>query len=282
MKETWKTLNNVLGRNKQTKLPDFFKDSDGNKITDSNKIANNFNDFFNTNIGTKLANKISSPDSNYVSPLKSENQQNSTFLNPTNIDEIIKITKNLKASNSSGIDNISTKLLKMTINEIAPVLSRIFNKSLLSGIVPSQLKIAKVNPIFKSGDNQVFSNYRPISILPSISKILEKIMYIRLFDFVTKNEDFSPHQYGFRPNRSTYMAINDLYCKITDDLDNKPHSLGIFLDISKAFDTLNHDILFHKLTFMVSEALQTLGFKIIFPIGNSMLLTIIQLPHTVI
>ena len=68
MKETWKTLNNVLGRNKLIKLPDFFKDSDGNKITDSKKIANNFNEFF-TNIGTKLANKISSPDSNYVSPL---------------------------------------------------------------------------------------------------------------------------------------------------------------------------------------------------------------------
>ena len=89
----------------------------------------------------------------------------------------------------------------MIINEIAPVLSHIFNKSLLSGIVPSQLKFAKVNQIFKSGDNQVFSNYRPISILPSISKILEKIMYIRLFDFVTKNEILSPHQYGFRPNR---------------------------------------------------------------------------------
>ena len=113
------TLNNVLGRNKLIKLPDLFKDSDGNKITDSKKIANNFNKFF-TNIGTKLANKISSPDSNYVSPLKSKNQQNSIYLTPTNPDEIIKITKNLKTCNSSGIDNISTKLLKMIINEIAP------------------------------------------------------------------------------------------------------------------------------------------------------------------
>ena len=81
MKETWKTLNNVLGRNKLIKLPDVFKDSDGNKITDSKNIANNFNEFF-TNIGPKLANKISSPDSNYVSPLKSKIQQNSIFLKP--------------------------------------------------------------------------------------------------------------------------------------------------------------------------------------------------------
>ena len=77
MKETWKTLNNLLGRNKKSKLPDFFKDTDGNKITDSNEIANNFNNFndFFTNIGTKLADKITPPDSNYVSPLKSKNQQ---------------------------------------------------------------------------------------------------------------------------------------------------------------------------------------------------------------
>ena len=81
MKETWKTLNNLLGRNKLIKLPDFFKDLDGNKITDSKKIANNFNDFF-TNIGTKLANKISSPDSDYVSPLKSKNQTKQHFSKP--------------------------------------------------------------------------------------------------------------------------------------------------------------------------------------------------------
>ena len=122
-------------------MPDFFKDTDGNKITDSNEIANNSNDFF-TNIGTKLADKLTPPDLNYVSPLKSKNQQNSIFLNPTNPDEIIEITKKLKASNSSGINNISTNLLKLIINEIAPVLSHIFNRSLLTGIVPSQLKIA--------------------------------------------------------------------------------------------------------------------------------------------
>ena len=187
MKETWKTLNNLLGRNKKSKLPDFFKDTDGNKITDSNEIADNFNDFF-TKIGTKLADKITPPASNYVSPLKSKDQQNSIFLNPTNPDEIIEITKKLKGSNSSGIDNISTKVLKSIINEIAPVLSHIYNRSLLTGIVPSQLKIAKVNPVFKSNDNQIFSNYRPISILPPISKILEKNTYNRLHDFVTKTK----------------------------------------------------------------------------------------------
>ena len=117
----------------------------------------------------------------------------------------------------------------MIINEIAPVLSHIFNKSLFPGIVPSQLKIAKVNPIFKSDDNQVFSITIGLSLYClQFQKFLKKIVFIPFFNFITKNEILSPHQYGFRPNRSTYMAIDDLYCKITDDLDNKHHSLAIF------------------------------------------------------
>ena len=128
----------------------------------------------------------------------------------------------------------------------------------------------------------MFSNNRPISILPSISKTLEKIMYNRLFDFVTKNEIFSPHLYGFRPNRSTYMAINDLYCKITDDLDNKHHSLVIFLDLSKAFDTLNHDILLHKLNIYGIRGLANSWIKITFPTGSNMLSIITPIPPTVI
>ena len=79
-------------------------------------------------------------------------------------------------------------------------------------------------------------------------KFWKKIIYNRLLDFVTKNENFSPHQYGFRPERSTFMVINDLYCKITNDLDKELYSLGIFLDLSEAFDTLNNNILFDKLS----------------------------------
>ena len=96
------------------------------------------------------------------------------------------------------MDNISSKLPKTIVNEIAPILSHIFNRSLATGTVPSLLKIAKIDPIFKSGDNQIFSNYRPISILLSISKILEKIMYIRLYDFITRNNSKKIYLHGHK------------------------------------------------------------------------------------
>jgi hypothetical protein len=245
MKKMWSTLNNLLGRNKQNKLPDFFIDDTGNNITSSIDIANKFNDFF-TNIGTTLANKIPSPDSDFqaqsCSPLK-----NSLFLSPTTPEELLSFTTKLKSSHSSGIDDISSIMLKSIIGNISCVLSHIFNLSINVSIVPSKLKIAKVTPIFKSGDPHNFTNYRPISILPATSKLLEKVIYKRIHDFISAHNILSPYQFGFRQKRSTYMAINELYSKIAQNLDNKLHSIGIFLDLSKAFDTLNHEILLNKL-----------------------------------
>lgn len=246
MKKTWQVLNNLLGRNKPTKLPDFFNDKQGNKITDTTEIANRFNEFF-TNIGTSLASKIPAPDENYNPPPISCRNSNTMFLLPTTCEEIIKITNDLKSSFSAGVDEISTNLLKSIIPEINDILMHIFNCSLSTGIVPSKLKIAKVIPIYKADDKHSFGNYRPISVLPSISKILEKIIYNRIYKFVSDFNILSPRQFGFRPKRSTYMAINNLYSRITEHLDNKLYTVGIFLDLSKAFDTINHNILIHKL-----------------------------------
>ena len=111
-----------------------------------------------------------------------------------------------------------------------------------------QLKIANVVPIYKTGNEHVFSNFRPVSVLPFFSKLLEKLMYNRLMDFITRNKLLYKHQFGFQKGKSTNMALMLLIDKITKALDNGNCVVGIYLDFSKAFDIVNHDIVLQKLS----------------------------------
>ena len=217
----------------------------GSKILHPALYPNSFNSFF-TNIGPELANNINSPNAHFTDYLSDPNQE-SLFLTPTNPSEIINIARSLRNSKSSGFDGISMSLLKQIIHPLASPLTHIFNNSLSQGVFPDLFKIAKVNPIFKKDNPHEISNYRPISLLPSISKILEKIVYTRLYKFINKYNILNSNQYGFRKNFSTDLALLQIYDKITNAIAQKEHVIGIFCDLSKAFDTLNHDILLSKL-----------------------------------
>ncbi len=137
--------------------------------------------------------------------------------------------------------------LKDSIDLISKPLTHIVNLSIQSSIVPDQTKVARVLPMFKSSEGNFFSNYRPISILPVFSKVLEKVVYNRLLHYLNKQNILFDNQYGFRKNHSTLQALTDLLEKIATAFDNKKFTIGILLDLSKVFDTVNHEILFLKL-----------------------------------
>ena len=132
--------------------------------------------------------------------------------------------------------------------------------SFQTGVFPDKMKIAKVVPLFKSGEKNVFTNYRPTSLLPQFSKILEKLYNERMDTFLNKQDILGPSQYRFRSNMSTSQALLELIEEITSSLDNKKYSVGIFIDLKKAFDTIDHDILAKNYISMVFVALHTNGY----------------------
>lgn len=161
--------------------------------------------------------------------------------------DIIDLTRNLRNTFSSGYDDVPVTIIKECINEICYPISYIVNNSFLYGHFPDQLKVAMVTLLFKKGDRSVMGNYRPISILPALSKVFEAAMYSKLLSFFNSCKLFNTSQHGYLKNRSIETAIYSFTQKIMDALEDKKMPLGIFLDLTKAFDSIDHSILLVKL-----------------------------------
>ncbi len=158
-------------------------------------------------------------------------------------DTVIKIINDMKPKSSCGFDGLSMKLLKMTKDVFIEPLLIIINQALSTGIFPDKLKIAKVTPVYKKVDKSQFTNYQPISLLPVISKIFERIIYNQVYNFFIKQKPFYASQYGFRTKHSTELAALEIVDRLITQMDNNQTLINIYLDLSKAFDTIDHNIL---------------------------------------
>lgn len=212
----------------------------GTSVSNPLNVSNIFNDYF-IDIGPATQAKIPLSCSSYKSYL-SNRVVDSLFISPATHEEVLNIIFSLKYS-APGFDGIPTIVVKHVAYSLCTPLTHLFNLSLEKGIVPSSLKIARVVP----GDKNSVNNFRPISILPCLSKVLEKLMFIRLYSFLVKQNLLYDYQFGFLPRRSTTQATLHFVNQVTEAFEKNHYESGIFLDLSKAFDTLDHNILLNKL-----------------------------------
>ena len=245
-RKTWQIINELRGKKKRDIKPNFIIDNE--RVTSRRVIANEFNKYF-ASIASNL-NEVYSGDFMRINPIPSftdylpSSISSSIYLRDCDCQEIIEIISELKNGKSS---DIPIHVIKKSSTVIAPYLVKYFNKCMQDGFFPCELKTGRISPIYKKEDEQLIENYRPVSTLPVFGKIFEKIIYSRLYSFLVSKGIINENQFGFRKGHSTSNALNYSVEHIESLLAQKQHVLGIFIDLSKAFDTIDHGKLVSKL-----------------------------------
>lgn len=244
--KTWKVINELRGKTKANIKPSFVIDN--TKITNRRIISNEFNKYFNS-IASKLNEglpEIPIVDSripsfqDFLAPTNS----NTMYLEECNPDELLNIISDFDNNKAS---DIPVRIVKKVSHIIVPILAGYFNILMKEGVFPEILKIGKITPIYKKGNPEELGNYRPVSTLPIFGKLFEKIIYSRVYSFAQSQGIINPNQFGFRKSHSTSHAVNHSVKIVEDALKLRKHVLGIFVDLSKAFDTIDHKTLLVKL-----------------------------------
>ena len=215
--------------------------ADGKLQTDPTNIAETLNNHFSS-IGKKLAKAFRS-----VVPSQCFTCSARFSLQPVTLSFVEKQLSQLKINKAIGLDNISARLLRDAANVLAPSLRYIINLSLESGRFPSSWKCAKVTSLFKQGDRTDKDNYRPISILPAVRKVIERAVHSQLYDYLSLNNLLAVNQFGFRRGRSTSLALTQFTDEVLSNMDNGLVNGVVFIDLKKAFDTVDHGIMLGKL-----------------------------------
>jgi hypothetical protein len=215
-------------------------------ITDASGIVNAFNSYF-ASVGAILASNIPQGNNDNYTRFLGAPCPNTFFCENISELEVLEELKKHKITNKSTYESLKPSVLLSVADIIVPPLTYIYNISLEQGTFPEKLKIARVIPVFKKGDAGEISNYRPISLLSVFDKIFEKIICSKLYKFLNKYNILYKHQYGFRQNHSTTSALTEISDYIYNSLDENYYVLGLYLDISKAFDSVSHSILLNKL-----------------------------------
>lgn len=243
-RKTWKILNELCSRNiKKTKQINKIRKQNSDQCVDDAEMAEEMNNYF-TSIGQILASKIHHrPGLTF----REEEEHDTIELEETNIEEIRNIISGIKNNCAPGMDGITKKDIETLFHIIGPTVVRLSNCVLESGQYPEELKIAKIVPIHKKGAHDVINNYRPISLLSTFSKILEKVLKTRLIQFIERHFKFDRNQYGFQKHSGTLGATVDLLEHITSELEKNKYVICVFIDLQKAFDTVDIEIMLEKL-----------------------------------